>query len=105
MLDCSRVGFVLQNGNVLVDLCSVSLRNALGDPDDVSHFLLLELYESVENSKVELVQIGMKVQFHLKKINVKIRVFETKKQTSYSKNLSSKVFSPGLIPLPSNSAL
>jgi hypothetical protein len=40
--------------NVVVDLGSVLLRNALGNPNDVSALLLLQLQVRVEHAKVEL---------------------------------------------------
>jgi hypothetical protein len=44
----------------------VTLRNALSDPDDVSHFLLLQFDERVKDPKVELMQIRLNVEFNLK---------------------------------------
>lgn len=55
----------LEDGDVVVNLGAVALGNALGNPYDVATFLLLELHKSVENTKVELVQEGQLVQFHL----------------------------------------
>lgn len=56
---------MLEDGDVVVDLGAVALGNALGNPHNVATFLLLEFHESVENTKVELVQEGQLVQFHL----------------------------------------
>lgn len=50
-----RVGG-LEDRDVTVDLGSVSLRHAFGDPDDVTALLLLQLHVRVEDSKVELVK-------------------------------------------------
>lgn len=60
------VGFRLEDGNVVVDLGSVLLRHALCDPDNVATLLLLQLKIRVEDSKVELLNEGEHVQFHLK---------------------------------------
>lgn len=55
----------LENGYVVVDLCAVLLGNALGDPDDVTALLLLQLEVCVEDTEVELLQKGVHVQLHL----------------------------------------
>lgn len=55
----------LEDGDVVVDLGTVPLGDALGNPHNVATLLLLELHKSVENTKVELVQEGQLVQFHL----------------------------------------
>lgn len=57
----------LKDGNVVVDLGTVPLGNALCDPDNVPALLLLELHVGVENTKVELVQESQLVQLHLKR--------------------------------------
>lgn len=43
------------------------LCNALGDPDDVAAFLLLELQIRIEDSEVELLHERINVQFDLRK--------------------------------------
>lgn len=43
----------------------MSLRNALGDPDNVAHFLLLQLHECVEDAEVELSHVRVYVQLDL----------------------------------------
>lgn len=45
----------LEDGYVVVNLGTVPLGNALGDPDNVSTLLLLELDVGVEDAEVELV--------------------------------------------------
>jgi len=45
-----------EDRNVAVNLGSMSLRNAFGDPNDVAVLLFLEPNIGVENAKVELVQ-------------------------------------------------
>ncbi|TKR61979.1 hypothetical protein L596_026003 [Steinernema carpocapsae] len=55
----------LQDVDVVVNLGAVTLRYAFCDPDDVAHFLLLQLDERVEDAEVELVQVGVHVQLHL----------------------------------------
>lgn len=57
----------LKDGNVVVDLGTVPLGNALCDPDNVPALLLLELDVGVENAKVELVQESQLVQLHLQR--------------------------------------
>ena len=52
--------------NVILNLCTVTLRDTLGNPDNVAHFLLLQFDERIENAKVELVQICVHIQFYLK---------------------------------------
>lgn len=54
-----------EDGNVVVDLGSVALGDALRDPHNVAAFLLLEFHESIEDAKVELVQKSQLVQLHL----------------------------------------
>lgn len=41
------------------------LRDALRDPDDIATLLLLQFDVGVEDSEVELLQKGKRVQFHL----------------------------------------
>ena len=55
----------LKDRNVIVDFSSVTLRDALGDPDDVSAFLLFQLEEGVEDAEVELLHERIHVQFDL----------------------------------------
>ena len=55
----------LKDRNVIVDFSSVTLRDALGDPDDVSAFLLFQLEEGVEDAEVELLHECIHVQFDL----------------------------------------
>lgn len=57
----------LENRNVVVDFGSVSLRNAFSNPYNISAFLFLQLYISVEYSKMELVIEGKHIQFYLRK--------------------------------------
>ena len=54
-----------EDGDVVVNLGPVALRNALADPDDVATLLLLQLEEGVEDSKVELLHESILVQPHL----------------------------------------
>lgn len=55
----------LEDGDIVVNLGAVALGNALGDPYNVATLLLLELHKGIEDTKVELVQEGQLVQFHL----------------------------------------
>lgn len=55
----------LENGNVVVNFGAMSLRNALSDPNNVAHLLFLQLYECVEDAKVELSHVRVYVQLHL----------------------------------------
>lgn len=55
----------LEDGDVVVNLGAMALGNALCNPHNVATFLFLELHKGVENTKVELVQEGQLVQFHL----------------------------------------
>ncbi len=52
--------------NVVVDLGTVPLSNALCNPDDVPALLLLQLDVGVKNTEVELVEEGELVQLHLR---------------------------------------
>lgn len=54
-----------EDGNVVVNLCSVALRNALRDPHNVATFLLFQFHKSVKHTKMELVQESQLVQLHL----------------------------------------
>lgn len=95
----------LQNWNVIVDLSAVFLSDALGNPNNVAAFLFLELQIRIENAKVELLHKCVDIQFDLEKKGLTRKIGDKKKpQTSCSKNLSSKVLSPGLLPDPSNRA-
>ena len=55
---------MLEDRDIVVNLGAVALGDALGNPH-VATLLLLELHKGVENTKVELVQKGQLVQFHL----------------------------------------
>ena len=57
----------LEDWNVIVDLCPVSLSHTFGDPDDVPALLLLQLQEGVEDAEVELLHERVHVQLDLKK--------------------------------------
>lgn len=65
----------LEDGDVVIDLCSVFLSYTLGDPDDIAALLLLEFQVRIENAKVELLHKSVHVQFDLKikKINFQIQ--------------------------------
>ena len=56
---------MLEDRDVVINLGPMALGDALGNPHDVATFLLLELHKGIENTKVELVQKGQLVQFHL----------------------------------------
>lgn len=56
---------VLEDRDIVINLGAVALGDALGNPHNVATLLLLELHKGVENTKVELVQKGQLVQFHL----------------------------------------
>lgn len=60
----------LQNGDITVDSVLLVLRNTLGNPNDVSDFLLLQLDVSVEYAVVELLLESLSVQkdFGFKKL-------------------------------------
>lgn len=53
------------NRYVVVDLRTMSLRDALSYPDDIAHLLLLQLDERVEGTEVELVKVRLHIQLHL----------------------------------------
>lgn len=55
-----------KDGDVVVDLCPVTLSHTLADPDDVAALLLFQLEEGVEHTEVELLHEGILVQPHLK---------------------------------------
>ena len=59
----------LEDGNVVVDLGSVPLRDAFGDPDDVPALLLLQLQEGVEDPEVELLHERVDIQLDLQRYN------------------------------------
>lgn len=59
----------LQNRNVIVDLGTMLLCNALSNPNDVTTFLLLELKVGIEDTEVELLHESVDVQFYLEKRN------------------------------------
>jgi hypothetical protein len=44
----------------------VPLSDALGNPNYVAHFLFLQLDERIEHAEMELMQIRLDVQLHLK---------------------------------------
>jgi len=56
----------LKQRNVAVDFGTMSLRNTLGNPYNVSIFLLLELDVCVENSKVKLIHECILHQLNLR---------------------------------------
>jgi len=55
----------LEDLDVAVNLGAMSLRHALGDPDDVTIFLFLEFYIRVEHAKLELHHERVLHQTHL----------------------------------------
>jgi len=55
----------LKDGDVVIDLGAVFLRNALRDPDNVPALLLLQLQVGVEHAAVELLHERVHVQLHL----------------------------------------
>ena len=57
---------MLEYRDVTINLGAVSLRHTLGDPDDVATFLLLQLDERVEDTKVELLHERILHQLHLR---------------------------------------
>ena len=61
----------LEYRDVAVYLGAVSLRNTLGDPDDVATFLLLQFDERVEDAKVELLHERILHQLHLQELHRK----------------------------------
>lgn len=54
----------LENRYVIVDLGTMALRHTLGDPNDITAFLLLEFHERVEDAELKLAQEGSDVQLH-----------------------------------------
>lgn len=55
----------LEDGDVVVDLGAMALRDALSNPHNVATFLFLKLHKGIKDTKVELVQEGQLVQLHL----------------------------------------
>ena len=62
----STVQISLEDGDVVVNLGSVSLGDALGNPHDIPALLLFQLQKRVEDTKVELLHKSVDVQFDLK---------------------------------------
>jgi hypothetical protein len=56
---------MLEDRDVVVNLSTVALGDALSNPHNVATLLLLEFHKGIEDTKVELVQEGQLVQFHL----------------------------------------
>lgn len=56
---------MLEDGNIVVDLGSMALGDALSNPHNVATFLFLKLHKGIKDTKVELVQEGQLVQLHL----------------------------------------
>jgi hypothetical protein len=54
------------NWNVALNFGSMALCNAFGNPNHIAHFLFLQFNECVEDAKMELMQIGLDIQFDLK---------------------------------------
>ena len=86
------------------------LSHTLRNPYDIAALLLFQLQVRVENTEMELLHESVDVQFDLKFFFKKtfrfIEIISVNKFlliTSCSKNLSSSVFSPGLLPESSNS--
>ena len=77
----------LKDWNVIVDFCSVTLSDALCNPDDVSALLLFQLEERVENAKVELLHERVDIQFDLKN--------ENSQTNSYRRSISLTLFAVG----------
>lgn len=50
------------------------LRDALRDPDDIATLLLLQFDVRVEDSEVELLQKGKRVQFYLENDNGGVKI-------------------------------
>ena len=59
----------LEDGDVAVDFGSVSLGDALADPDDVATLLLLQFDERVEGAEVKLLHKGVLHKQHLQTIS------------------------------------
>ena len=55
----------LEDGNVVLNLGPVPLRNALCDPHNVASLLLLETHVRIEDAKVELLHEGTHIDFNL----------------------------------------
>lgn len=64
-LRCSVLVFAREDGDVIVYLGLLPLRDALCDPNDVAILLLLQFDVGVEDPKVELLQESESVQLHL----------------------------------------
>ena len=56
-----------ENWNVVINLCSVSLCDALGNPDHVPTLLFLETNVRVERSKMKLLHEGQHVDLNLER--------------------------------------
>ena len=54
-----------ENRNVVINLGSVSLCNTLGDPDNITTFLLLQTNVRVENTKMKLLHERLDIDLHL----------------------------------------
>ena len=65
----------------------MTLRDALGDPDDVSAFLLFQLEEGVEDAEVELLHERIHVQFDLGTENKKKLKLILSKTNQLNRNL------------------
>lgn len=55
----------LQNGDVVVDLCTMFLRDTFCNPNDVAAFLFLQFQIGVKDSKVKLLHKRVDIQFDL----------------------------------------
>ncbi len=85
----------------------MTLSNALCYPHHVPTLLLLQTHVRIENTKMKLLHERQHVDLHLHTHThtIKQRVCaHTSMGTSFSKNLSSSDFSPGLFPAPANIA-
>ena len=65
MQRCLKCPPHLEDGDVVVYLGLVVLRDTLGDPDYVATLLLLQLQERVEDPEVELLHERVHVKLHL----------------------------------------
>jgi len=70
MQHTTKVIRISENRNVAVNLSTMSLRNALSNPDDVAILLLFQLDERIENSKMKLVHECILHQLHLHKCRI-----------------------------------
>ena len=66
MTDTFRNINYLQDRNVVINLSSLSLSDALGDPHNVPTFLLLQFNVRVENTVVKLLHEAVHVELDLK---------------------------------------